>query len=435
MTALPASWERATVGDIATVQLGRQRSPKNHAGPHMRPYLRSANITWKGIDITDVKEMNFDPGEAATFELRDGDILLNEASGSPGEVGKPAIWRNEIPGACFQNTLLRVRSREMDEGFLYWYFYSAAFSGRFGEAGRGVNIRHLGKRGLAGFPIPVPPLPEQRRVAEAVEEHLSRLDAADGSAEAATLRLESLAASASRLLLDSRAARVPLSDIACLITDGDHRPPPRVPSGVPHLTARNVKDGQLDFTHCTYVSEEGFQQTRSRYEPTAGDIIITCVGTVGEVAVVPEGLRFSADRNLAAVRLDTSATVTSRYVAAVLSTSSYRQRLQTASGSTAQPHLYLKDLRALEIPVPERAEQDRLVDELSAINEARRRVIRSIHSSRGRARQLRRAVLAAAFSGRLLARDPSDESASVLLELIAAERAAPTPSRRKQAAS
>lgn len=196
MSDLPDGWELATVGDICTVQLGRQRSPKNHEGPYMRSYLRSANVTWSGIDVSDVKEMNFDPSEAARFELADGDILLNEASGSPNEVGKPAIWRDEIPGACFQNTLLRVRSKVMDELYLYWFFYGAALTGRFGEASRGVNIRHLGKQGLASFPISVPPLAEQGRIVAAIEEHLSRLDRAEASlmtvTESASVRATAL---------------------------------------------------------------------------------------------------------------------------------------------------------------------------------------------------------------------------------------------------
>ena len=94
--------------DVADVQLGRQRSPDNHYGPNMRPYLRSGDVTWSGLDLRDVKEMHFSPEEARKFELKTGDIVLNEASGSPSEVGKPAIWREEIPGCCFQNTLLRL---------------------------------------------------------------------------------------------------------------------------------------------------------------------------------------------------------------------------------------------------------------------------------------------------------------------------------------
>ncbi|MCZ7528586.1 MAG: hypothetical protein M5U14_20750 [Acidimicrobiia bacterium] len=153
MKELPPGWVWATIGEVADIQLGRQRSPRNHSGPHMRPYLRAANVTWEGIDVTDVKEMNFEPAEAATFELEAGDLLLNEASGSPKEVGKPAIWRDEIPGCCFQNTLLRVRPHIMSMEYVYWYCRAMALSGEFGKVGRGVNIRHLGKHGLASFPL------------------------------------------------------------------------------------------------------------------------------------------------------------------------------------------------------------------------------------------------------------------------------------------
>ncbi|WP_420608649.1 hypothetical protein [Candidatus Poriferisodalis sp.] len=131
--------------------------------------------------MDDVKEMNFDNSDFETYRLEPGDLLLNEASGSPNEVGKPAIWHGEIEDCCFQNTLLRLRARGIDLGYLYWYCFYSALTGRFGEAGRGVNIRHLGKRGLMRFPIAVAPHAEQERIVTAIEEYLSRLEAMESS--------------------------------------------------------------------------------------------------------------------------------------------------------------------------------------------------------------------------------------------------------------
>jgi len=187
---LPPSWVWATVAEVARVQLGRQRSPQQHTGEHMRPYLRAANVTWQGINLDDVKEMNFDHPDFAKYRLESGDILLNEASGSPHEVGKPAIWNNEIKDCCFQNTLLRLRPQRVNGTYLHWYCYAQASTGRFGEAGRGVNIRHLGKRGLAQFPIPVAPSAEQERIVAAIKEHFSRLDTATAAITAAQARIE-----------------------------------------------------------------------------------------------------------------------------------------------------------------------------------------------------------------------------------------------------
>jgi type I restriction enzyme S subunit len=73
---------------------------------------------WKGLDLSDVMSMNFTPGEAREYELQAGDVVLSEASGSPNEVGKPALWRNEIAGCCFQNTLIRVRSVNLSPAYL-----------------------------------------------------------------------------------------------------------------------------------------------------------------------------------------------------------------------------------------------------------------------------------------------------------------------------
>ena len=173
---LPPDWAWRTIDNIARVQLGRQRSPEHHSGEQMRPYLRSANVTWSGISLHDVKEMNFGDADFEKYKLEPGDLLLNEASGSPSEVGKPAIWGGEIDGCCFQNTLLRLRPRGVERDYLYWYCYSSASSGQFGEAGRGVNIRHLGKQGLAQFPVPVPPRHKQVLIAEQIRSALEHAD-------------------------------------------------------------------------------------------------------------------------------------------------------------------------------------------------------------------------------------------------------------------
>ena len=86
---LPPAWRASTIGDVADVQLGRQRSPQHHTGEQMRPYLRSANVTWNGISLNDVKAMNFDDADFEKYRLEPGDLLLNEASGSPMKWASP----------------------------------------------------------------------------------------------------------------------------------------------------------------------------------------------------------------------------------------------------------------------------------------------------------------------------------------------------------
>ena len=176
--SIPSDWSLLSLDEVSEVRLGRQRSPRNHSGPQMRPYLRAANVTWQGLDLTDVKEMNFSDEELSVLCLKSGDILVGEASGSPNEVGKAAVFQGEIENCCFQNTLLRVRPLSIDTRYLHYFLTGTAMSGAYARESRGVGISHLGRAKLASWPVPVAPAPEQQRIGEMLDEQFSRLDAA-----------------------------------------------------------------------------------------------------------------------------------------------------------------------------------------------------------------------------------------------------------------
>ena len=189
---LPEGWVWASLESISEVRLGRQRSPKRATGPYMRPYLRAANVTWDGLDLSDVKEMDFNPGELETYRLEPGDILLSEASGSADEVGKPAVWNGEIKDCCFQNTLIRVRAYQQIVSYLFHHLLSDARSGALGRAARGVGIHHLGAERSSSWAVALPPVAEQQRIVAEVERRLSVVQQAEATVEASLARAERL---------------------------------------------------------------------------------------------------------------------------------------------------------------------------------------------------------------------------------------------------
>lgn len=163
---LPDGWVWARVSEVGEVTLGRQRAPKYHYGPHMRPYLRVANVFEDRIDSSDIHEMNFSPEEYVKYKLNWGDILLNEGQ-SPDLVGRSAMYRDEVPGACFQNTLIRFRAYPgVSPSFALIVFRDYLHSSRFRrEAQWSTNIAHLGEKRFANMEFPLPPLAEQERIA------------------------------------------------------------------------------------------------------------------------------------------------------------------------------------------------------------------------------------------------------------------------------
>lgn len=198
---IPKGWEWVRVDDIGDVKLGRQRSPDNHTGKHMVPYLRVANVYEARIDITDVKEMNFTPSEQAIFRLNDGDVLLNEGQ-SYELVGRPAIYHNEVPGACFQNTLIRLRPYvKLQASHILLVFRAYMHGGRFQkEVRQTTNIAHLSASRLSMIEFPLPPLAEQKRIVAKVDEMMALCDKLDKQIDERTAKESAL--------LEAVAARV-----------------------------------------------------------------------------------------------------------------------------------------------------------------------------------------------------------------------------------
>jgi len=163
---LPNGWITVRIDQAGSVRLGRQRSPDKHTGRNATKYLRAANITPDGIDLKDLLEMDFTAAERATFALRVGDILLTEASGSAPQVGRAGLWRGEIENCCYQNTVIRFRPHLALSDYAMVAFQHFSASGVFARVARGVGIQHLGAARFAELAFPLPPLNEQRRIAD-----------------------------------------------------------------------------------------------------------------------------------------------------------------------------------------------------------------------------------------------------------------------------
>jgi len=402
------TWPEVPLHAVAEIQGGIQKQPKRAPRENAFPFLRVANVTASGLDLEDVHEVELFDGELDRFRLQRGDLLVVEGNGSASQIGRAAVWDGSITDAVHQNHLIRVRpAPDLDARYLGLLWNSPTIRDELSRVASSTSGLHtLSVTKLKRIMLPLPRLDEQYRVVDLLEDHLSRLDAADSSLRAQGERLAALEALVAHDLTTGVGERVSLASIARLITDGDHNPPKRVSAGVPHVTAKGIRpDGSIDLHSGTFVSEDGFRQTARRYLPTSGDIIVTCVGTIGRVALVPPGVRFSADRNLAAIRVNEQQ-ARPEFVALALKGTRIQHQLRRASGSTAQPHLYLKDLRATTVELPSLTAQSERVAEAEAQIGAARRLRGETEQSARRSIILRRSLLAAAFSGRLTGAAP-----------------------------
>jgi type I restriction enzyme S subunit len=147
------------------------------------------------IDTSDVLEMPFSPVEYEKFALRDGDVLLNEGQ-SPELVGRPAIYRGEVPECCFQNSLIRFRPHRLIlSEYALLVFRQYLHSGVFRASSRWTtNIAHLSARRFAVIPMPIPPHAEQHRIVDDAARRLENSAAQEQSIRTALDRLSGMEA-------------------------------------------------------------------------------------------------------------------------------------------------------------------------------------------------------------------------------------------------
>lgn len=158
---LPEGWVWASVAQLGSVQLGRQRTPSKMKGENPQKYIRAANITEQGINFNDVLEMDFTEKEIPIYQLKTGDVLLTEASGSPEHVGRPCIWPDVDGVYCFQNTVIRFQPSVISADFSFFIFYAYQKLGKYIDVSGGVGINHLSAGKFSKIAVPLPSLVEQ----------------------------------------------------------------------------------------------------------------------------------------------------------------------------------------------------------------------------------------------------------------------------------
>lgn len=470
--ALPPGWVFVRVDQAGEVRLGRQRSPEQDSGAHMTKYVRAANITPAGMNLSDLLEMNFTPSEREVFGLKAGDVLLTEASGSASQVGRAAIWRGEVEPCCFQNTVIRFRPHLTTSEYALVVFRHYAAAGVFAGVARGVGIQHLGGSRFAEIPYPLPPLAEQKRITEIADMRLAEIREAEVRLRSALDHLaeqirEILATAVAGELVprsrkshvsnrpgrSSRAGQtslfedeVPLNfDIPGLgatvpdgwqrrridqvgeVTLGRQRAPKheRGRNMRPYLRVANVYEDRIDTSDILRMNFE--PEEVAIYELRDGDILLNegqSPELVGRSAIYRGEVPGACFQNTL-IRFRSGDGIEPEYALLV-----FRHYMHSgvfreiARWSTNIAHLGLERFRALAIPIPHRDEQLRIVAEARLRLDSAAAQILAVQASLARLPEFELELLAAAVAGELTPQDPDDEPSSELLQRLGLPRKA-----------
>ncbi len=172
---IPEEWEVSYVGREYEIKLGKMLDAEKNVGVP-KPYLGNRAVQWDRIDVSDLPTVPMSRSDLERFRLQKGDLLVCEG----GEVGRAAIWEAPLQECYYQKALHRLRPLRGFNSELM-----AAFLRRWSDCGLLANyvtqtsIAHLPREKFLEVPVPVPPLPEQRAIATALNDVVGLLGGLD----------------------------------------------------------------------------------------------------------------------------------------------------------------------------------------------------------------------------------------------------------------
>jgi type I restriction enzyme S subunit len=480
--------------------------------------IRSMNVHFSGFKPDGL--VYLDQTEAGKLEqvtVQKDDVLLNITGASIGRVttAPPAL-----AGARVNQHVCIIRPKAgLLAPFLAHFLASPDEQARVMNVQVGATRQALTKAMVQNWDVPIPPLPEQRRIVAEIEKQFTRLEAgvaalrrvqanlkryraavlkaacegrlvpteaelhrhrvgrmpspgvgsskAKGKASSTEIRteppFETGEALLARILSERRQwfsrqqahtkakreyiepALAETADLPSLpdgwtwgtwnqisnwVTYGFTRPMPHVDAGIPIVTAKGVNKGRIELQGAHLTTRDAYAKLSQKDRPLPGDILITKDGTIGRAAVVDSGSEFCINQSVAVIWLR-SCPIERKFLLAVIESELTQKPIWAKARGVAIQHLSITDFAKMALPIPPLAEQTRIVAEVERRLSVAEELESVVTTNLQRATRLRQSILQKAFTGKLVAQDPSEKAADTQLSRINALPREAKPVKRK----
>jgi type I restriction enzyme S subunit len=301
-------------------------------------------------------------------------VLLAEDGGHFGEPNRGIAYR--ISGKTWVNNhahVLRAKSN-IDLGFLCRVLENYDVTPFVTGTTRGK----LTKGGASEIPIPLPPLAEQRRIAEV----LDRAEALRAKRRAALAQLDSLTQSIFLDLFGDPTANPKqwptksLAELSSSIFDIDHNMPDAVERGIPFISAKDLMDdGRISFDNVKMISEHDFHRLARKGRPEKGDIIYSRIGVkLGKARMVEVSFDFLASYSCCTIKPNRDL-VDATFLCRLLDSPFILRQAHKGVRAIGVPDLGLGEIKNFKIVLPPRELQlefDRRVATVERLKAAHR---------------------------------------------------------------
>jgi len=406
-------WNVTTVGEEFYVELGKMLDAEKNVGM-LKPFIGNRAVQWGKINTDDINEIRMSSTDMQRYRLCKGDLLVCEG----GEVGRAAIWQEQIDECYYQKALHRLRAKHRySHEFLAAVLQQYAFSGKLRDYVTQTSIAHFPKEKFVTLPIPKPAtFNEQRRIAEA----LTDTDALIDSLEQLLTKKRQIKQGAMQELLTGK-KRLPgftsiwetvnLSQAGLFVRGVAYNPGVDLSESDGKQTVRllrssNVQDGKIVRSELQFVNRR-----RVRFDQylQIGDLLLCMangsrelVGKTGRYLAEDEH-RYTFGAFMGCYRPDPKV-IDPAFISFHFQTHAFRQHVDLLLAGSSINNLRPTDVLSFEVIVPkDHVEQRTIAKVLSHMDTA----IATLEARLTKARALKQAMAQALLTGRIRLLEPT----------------------------
>jgi|26BtaG_2_1085354.scaffolds.fasta_scaffold01505_2 type I restriction enzyme S subunit len=445
---LPANWQLANLGDISSdISYGYTASATSE--PTGVRLLRITDIQNNTVNWPNVPNCKIEPEKVGKYRLKPRDLVFARTGAT---VGKSYLLKGKIPESVYASYLIRVRCLEgISIEFLSNYFQSPYYWRQITDFSAGIGQPNVNGTKLKNLSMPVPPLAEQKVIADKLDTLLAQVENTKARLERIPqilkrFRQSVLAAAVSGRLTEEwrngaefEVESGALGNFVSIDIGHAFKSKEFTDQGVSLLRGQNIEPGALRWSETKYFPEAKLSEFRHLFI-NADDIVLAM-----DRPIISSGLKVARAKSsdLPCVLVQRVARFRSfndllpDYLYALLQDISFTNYIQPNQTGSDIPHISGKQILAYPVAIPNIEEQTEIVRRVDQLFAHADRIEQQVNNALARVNNLTQSILAKAFRGKLTEqwrRDnpeliSGENSAEALLERIRAERAAVKPAQ------
>lgn len=438
-----------------------------------RPYSIPNNWVWTKLKyvFNQVKEQIQPIGDEQYIGLehmkRDGGVI--EVSTSEGLKSKKVVFKSgdilygklrpylnkhayvDFDGVASTDILAFRSNNQETAKLLNMYLGLTQVIQYANENSSGINLPRVSPKVMDEMLFPLPPLKEQKRIADKVERLLVKIDEAKRLIEEARETFEHCRAAildkafradlgtnnysefsvevseVEQTLSSSWGYKLPSNwkvvstNSVVDVRDGTHDTPIYQDTGIPLITSKNLKNEEIDFGNVKYISVADHKEISKRSAVETNDILFAMIGTIGNPVLIRNKTRDFSIKNVALFKPN-RLIIEPEYLYYYLQSSLYKSYLKNNEKGSTQKFIPLNVFRKAPIYLPPLPEQKRIVEVVTSLLENLNSGNLLIEDVKLRLQFIKQSILSKAFTGELATNNPIEENAIELLKDVLKEK-------------